>query len=523
MRRAAGALLLVVSLTACGSTVQVTSTDQVGGTVGGTTGLAGTTSGTSGTSGTGVDPSTSGTTGLTAGTTSTTGDGTTTGVGTSGSSSSTGGTTGPTTASAFTTGLGVTAKTITIGVSYTANGAAANAAIGGEALTTGDDLANNKALVAEINEHGGIAGRRLEAVYFAYDATSPGSGASQDQAACNKFTQDNKVLAVIGGNLTDVLPACLKRAGTLYLHGGVLIGDDLAFLRTYSNQLLLGTMAQDRYLADMLQSFQRQRYLTGWSTATAAPGTAPVKVAVVSADPTSFQRAVKGTLLPGLSRLGHPVSASDVFFVHKPQSTSDISGTTAQIKSATLRMQSEGVTHVVFNDASGLIMALFSGNASTQRYYPRFGVTSGAGPQGIFDAGLTSSKQLTGMSGPGWLPSIDLPAADGSKYATPATKRCLEIMRRRTGQTYTSTNAASIALTACDAFFLLQQALGATKDLSPRGLRTAVERLGGSFVSPLIPATRFSPTQHDSAVRAWDMSWVPSCSCVRYSHQHTVS
>ena len=64
------------------------------------------------------------------------------------------------------------------------------------------------------------------------------------------------MLAVIGGNLTDVLPACLKRAGTLYLHGGVLIGDDLAFLRTYSNQLLLGTMAQDRYLADMLQSLR---------------------------------------------------------------------------------------------------------------------------------------------------------------------------------------------------------------------------------------------------------------------------
>jgi ABC-type branched-subunit amino acid transport system substrate-binding protein len=533
-RRSGLALLAVVlsgALTACGSTVQLTSSSTTSSELGGTSGTGG--------SGLTQDAATSGSTtglGTSAGgsTGSSTGLGSTGNVGSSGSSgtsgtsgssgssgtSTTGSTPVPSTRGA--NGLGVTDKTISIGFGYSDNGQAANSTIGGGSLTTGDDLANAKAVIADINEHGGIAGRKVIGVFHAYDNTSAQPGTAQDQAACSAWIDDAKVIAVIGGNLTDVLPACLKKAGITFLKIGALVGEDKEFLREYPNEFLLGTLTQDRYLADVVSTFQRQKYFTGWNTVSGAPANKAATVAVMTYDATSFSRAVKNVLLPKLKGIGHPVQPFNVYTIHKPASQSDVGGTTAQIKNATLSMQQNGVTHVVFNDGSGLLMGLFATNARSQGYYPRFGITSGAGPQGIYDAGLVQARQLVGMSGNGWLPSIDLPAADGSKYATAATKRCLKILKDRTGQTYDSTNAASIALGACDGLFAITQALKQAPALSPVGLIKGLESLGGSFDSPILPRFFLSPTQHDSAIQGYDQNWVPSCTCVRYSTPHDI-
>ncbi len=420
-------------------------------------------------------------------------------------------------------GLGITDTTVSVGIAYTENSDAANSAIGAGAITSGDDRANFQGLVDEINATGGIAGRKLVPVFHAYDATSSSSGSVQDQSACEAWTRDAKVVAVLSGNLTDVLPACLDKAGVAFLKAGALVAEDASYLRARPKQFLLGTMVQDRFLRDLVQSLTRQKYFTGWNTVAGQPGTGQARVAVLSYDTSSFVRPVKGTLLPALAAAGHPVDTSEVFYIAKPASQADVSATTAQIKSATLKMQQNGVTHVVFNDSSGLVMGLFATNANSQAYYPRFGVTSGAGPQGIYDAGLVQSRQLVGMAGNGWLPSIDLPASEGIKYRTAASARCLDILKRRTGQNYTSTNATSIALVACLQVFLVQQGLQAAPELSPAGLVAGIESLKTSFDSPLLPQARLSTTVHDDGVRAWDMSWDTGCNCSRYSSQHEVA
>ena len=425
-------------------------------------------------------------------------------------------------AAAASTGLGVTATTISIGIGYSTNGDTANSAIGASGISSGDTLANAKALVEEVNAAGGVAGRKVVAVYFAYDATSTQPGATQDQAACSAFTQDHQVIAVLSSNLSDVLPACLKKAGVVFLKSGVIVAEDATYLRQYSNEFLLGTMAQDRLLTDQVTSFVRQEYFGGWNTVTGQAGPAPTKLAVLTYDPASFTRAVNGSLLPALAAAGHPVAASEVYPVHKPATQSDVSGLVTQIKTATLQMQQDGVTHLVFNDASGLLLGLFSSNASSQQYFPRFGVTSGAGVQAIYAAGLVKANQLNGMSGNGWMPSLDLPAADTVPYQTSATKRCLEIMKRRTGQTYTSTNAASLALGQCDQVFAFTQAMAKAPSLSPAGLIAGLESLGSSFVSAILPAAFLSAAQHDDGVRAFDLNWVAGCTCVRYTSPRNV-
>ncbi len=517
------AAVLSLALAGCGSTVQVTSSTQVDNGLGGvTTGStlpgAGGATGSTGSTGVLVDGASS-TTGTALGGSGST-SGTPGGSGPSTSTATSGVTPGPT--SSLATGLGVTATTVTIGIAYSSNADQANAAIGGGALTSGDERANAEALVAEVNSKGGVAGRKLVAVYQSYDNTSSSPGSVQDQSACDKWTRDSKVLAVFSNNLTEVLPACLNKVGVVYLRSGIIVGDDRVGLRQHPKQFLLGALVQERFLTDLVASLTRQKYFSGWDNLNGRPGTAAPKLAVMTYDDRASTRAVDSVLLPGLRQAGHPVDATDVFRIAKPASQSDVSGTAAQIKSATLRMQQDGVTHLVFNDASGLLMGLFATNARTQTYFPRYGLTSGAGPQGIYDTGLVQSNQLVGMAGNGWLPSLDLPAADGTKLATPATKRCLKILQERTGQTYTSTNAASIALGNCSQMFLFVEGMKRAPSLSPAGLVAGIEALKDSFDSPFLPQAYYGPDRHDEGQRGWDLNWDAACPCVRYSSQHAI-
>ncbi len=520
IRRAVGAFGVALALSACGSTVQVSSSTLQGDGVGptaGDQGLGGTSggTGTAGTGGTSLGGTSSG------GTTGGTGGG-----GTSGSGGSATGTAGPAVPeplpTAASTGIGVTAKTISIGIGYAPDGDAANAAIGAAGLTTGDEKANSQALVDEVNAHGGIAGRKVVPVFHAYHVTSASSGASQDQEACQDWTVDHKVIAVFSSSLTENLVACLKKKGVAYVKGGQIVDSDATFLRQYSNEILTATMTQDRIFKDQVQTLVRKKWFGGWNTINGTPAATKAKVGVLTYDTDSFDRTLHHVLLPALAAAGHAPAADDVIQVHKVQQQADAAQTSAQIKSAVLKLQSDGVTHIVLGDASGFILEIYGSNAQSQGYYPRLGVTSGAAPQAIYDAGLITSQQLNGMAGNGWLPTLDIPAGDGGRYASPAQKRCLEIMKRRTGQTYSSSNAATIALGDCDGMFLFQQGMAAATSLSPAGLIAGIETLGGAYDSPVVGPTYMSSRQHDTAVRAWDLNWVSSCSCVRYSGERRV-
>lgn len=524
MRTTTGlALAALLAASACGSTVQTTSTTTVGGSglapagSGTGDGLGGGTSGAGGTTGGSAAGASTSTTGSSVGT-SGSGSGA---PGTGGTGPGAGGASGASLPASASTGLGVTAKTISIGVGYSTDGDAANAALGDTAFSQGDEKGQMQALIDEVNAHGGVAGRRLVPVFHPYHLTSADSGATQDQAACQDWTQDHKVIAVLSSSLTDTLVDCLQKKGVVYVKAGVIVDPDQHFLRQYSNEILLGTMSLDRIDRDQVSSFARQHWYTGWNTTTGSPG-ATTKVGVLTYDTPSFTRSLRGSLLPALRAAGHAPAEADVIQVHKVQQQADSAQTTAEIKSAVLRLQSDGVTHVVLGDASGFILQFFGSNARTQGYYPRLGVTSGAAPEAFYEAGLVTAQQLNGMSGNGWLPSLDIPAADADKLSNSETKRCLDILKRRTGQQFTSTNAATIALGDCDSVFVLQHALARATSLSPAGLVAGFDALAGTYTSPTVGPTRLTSGEHDAAVRAWDLNWVASCTCVRYSAERRV-
>lgn len=414
-------------------------------------------------------------------------------------------------------GVGVTPTTIFVGVTFLTNGDAANAALGASGVTTGDEKADAKALVADINAHGGVAGRRLVPVYHGYDANSTSPYAVQDQAACADFTQDNHVFAVLGYGYTDDFTACVTKAGALQIDQGELIYPDAGFFRQYPAYFNIGTLTQDRMMGAEVASLVRQHYFSGWNTATGSPGAAPTKVGVLGFDAPEWSRPIKSVLLPGLARAGHRVDPQDVQLVPFPDSTAGNGQVAAQIQNAALRFRQHGVTHVVMLDTTGGLTLLFAEGTRNQRYYPRLGINSATGLQALAGEGLFDAKQINGALGLGWAPFIDLPAQEGNKYATATTRHCLDVMKKRSGQTYDSTNAASLALGYCDQFYSFAEAL---RHVGPVINQTtgvaAYEGLHDSYTPADLPAMFLGPGRHDGAQLAYDMKWDSECSCVRY-------
>lgn len=514
MRRRPSPLLLlaVVAASACGSTVQDAAQPADG--LGGTTVDNG--QGTSGSSTTGTSPA--GTTGVT--TPGGTGGGTA-GGGTQASTTRTGG--GDTTSgsgalgSPDAQGIGITASKIYVGITYTINVDAAQRAIGANNLTSGNERADAQAVIDEINAHGGVAGRKLVPVWATYDAETTETRASQDQAACSTLTEDNKVFAVAGVGLTDTLPACLRKAGVLQVEGGVLISSDEQRFREYPQLFDITGLSQDRMMADQVRAWQRLGWFGGWDTTLGAPGKAKAKLGIVAYDDPNWRRPMTKVLLPALARAGHPVDPNDIAYIHVPASTAENGGSFNQISNAELRFRRDGVTHAIVLDAGGGLTLLFGKDANTQHYYPRLGLNTGAGMQGLYDAKEFDAKMLTGAMGLGWEPAIDLTAAKANAYATPATKRCYQVMKQRTGQTFDSTNAAAIALMFCDEINLIAAgAAGAGPTINLRTATAALERLGSGFPSATLATTFLGPGRHDALEIGYDMVWDSDCTCAAY-------
>lgn len=424
----------------------------------------------------------------------------------------TGGTTGASLGS--TSVRGVTATEIRVGILYSANGEQA-AKTAGYNVNRGNEEQNWRAVIAEVNARGGVVGRRLVPVFFKWDAQSTQTTASQEAAECAAFTQDSPVFAVVTNGTPD-FTACLNRAGVLHATTGNYAGHDRDFYRrfpTFFEQRPL----QERYQADLVSAFVRQKYFTGWDTLRGAPGTAKAKLGVLVIDRSDYLRPMEQVLLPALRRAGYPVDPQLVSRVPIYSTAQDAGPVAAATKSAVLRFQQESVTHVVILDANGTTTALFAQNSQSQLYYPRLGGTSASGFQQLYDLKALNDRQINGVAGLGWTPILDLKAGQGDKYLSKAAPECLSVIKRRTGQTFASTTAAGVAMFACDAIFPLAAALKHTQ--GPLNRMSAVRAIesAGSLLAASVPRLSFSPTQHDGLVTGFDMAWDSGCSCVRYA------
>lgn len=380
------------------------------------------------------------------------------------------------------------------------SGGDANAKAGvvaGNTLTVGSIT---RALVDSFNAHGGIAGRRIEPVYYEMDATTA-DYATANQAACAQFTQDGHVAAVLGlESLFDQgYEACLQRGGALHVRADTFGADDLS-LSTLPGLVQAGGPSLDRRGRGIVQVLGRDGSLARGQ-----------KLGVLVEGCPSTVRAFDAGLAPAARSSGISIIRVDV---RCASGFSDVAGLAADVQSAVLRFRQAQVDRVMFlgnAEATGIL--LFAQAAESQEYRPKYALTSAAQPALL--AANVPAGQLAGMRGIGWLPALDvsvsaLPARD--KQQT----RCLTILRSR-GLAPQSSADLYFAYGMCDAFFLYERILTETRGASDlQRVITAARQLGTSYSSALTLGQRFGPERLDGPALVRVFQYNAGCKCFAY-------
>lgn len=398
-------------------------------------------------------------------------------------------------------GPGFTAKELFIGVAYNSQlseqmGAAG--AVGGS-TALGDQRKQVEALVRDINARGGVGGRRMVPVFF--DVKGETNPSTASQAACSAWTEDNRVFAAMTfvaemGN--DSSYACLTKRQVVFVP---LAGESDRAYRAFAPYLWTPTgLSVERAGPIWVKRLAAQKYFTGWNTTLGRAGDAPVKVGLLLGNGArnsqpSMDAALEKALRAELSRVGVPVAA-----------TFSMSGID-QGSAAVLRFKDAGVTHVI-GDYS---IALFTQAAESQRYRPRYGISSFSG--GIALQLFSPPAQLAGTLGFGWSPQGDVDTAQDQGDVSPAEARCRTVMKDA-GEPTESRLAWFAMAHACDTFTFFDEVIEGS-GFRPAGLPGAAAGLGA-----VPPAFTFGISypggRPDGVTYGRDLTYSASCSCFAY-------
>jgi len=352
---------------------------------------------------------------------------------------------------------------------------AAPAGVG--ATNFGNQPAIIKAVVADVNHHGGILGRVVVPVF--HDIPTANLQADPDsaaQATCTAFTQDTHVVAVVNIVATIDRPSfysCLAHADTPLISAGFVPADDKMFDQ-YAPYLYKLTAASFTRLTPVwLSRLTAMGYFHGWDTTNGAPGAAPTKVGLLYPAQQPQQR-IFADIKRRLTAAGYNVAADVQYDV------SSLNNESASMSNAVLQMRNAGVTHVLSSEADVL---LFMTAADSQHYRPRYALTSYHAP-GVQLQGTVPATQLVGSMGVGWLPSTDVDRAHSPGPVSGGETSCRKVMHD-SGQDISSASVAIVALAVCDGVRLIASGIDTSKDPSSAGLHAGLAAMGAAFRSAI--------------------------------------
>lgn len=511
-KRVGAAVVLLLSLTGCGSTVQ-----QVGGLAAGTTdaqlpgadGLA--TQGAVSTGG-GADaaggqgPMTGGPAGNGQST-----SGARTAIGVGGSSGS-----GPGQPPAVSqlppTGRGWDQKFVYVGVNTQKDAQQAFQTVGVNGVDGGNQEAQAQAVADDLNRRGGLFGRQIKLVFrdHATVATAQDPN-SVGNATCVYFTQDRPVVALISPvTLLDVpsFRSCMAKGKVPLFSASVAavdskVGRDLA---PYFYQSV--APAWDSLAPVLARQLQAQGYFAGWNPRTGAPGPGPAKLGLVVPD-DEVGRRVEAVVLNAMQSVG---VTGAVTYRSKPNDAAN------SMNSAVLQFAQSGVTHVATVNADLLAFMLA---ADSQGYRPRYAVTSYAAPTSLLET-AAPARQLTGAVGVGWSPSLDVNDSNDPGSTGPGETECLDILKRG-GQTFQGKRLAeAVAFAVCDGLRLVVTGSTTGGGLAGEQIFRGILANGSRFSTAFsfangIRADRLSVP---GAVRP--LAYVEGCRCFQYTSTSTL-
>lgn len=485
----------IAFVTGCGSTVEPTAVETVGPVIGSVGAPGSASTGTTPGAGLGVPTPVGGA-----------------GSVPSSSASGSGGSVGsqpvlPTSSSAAGGGnVGHPTGPLTVGflTTDTSNANAYGASLGNTVSESGTD----KALIAALNKHGGIDGRKVKIV-LAHTDTGSTNWANDFQAACATFTQDNHVDAVLGYefNYEPDFETCLAKAGIPHLNTGFNVPSN-SLLSAYPGFWSLDVPTIGVRNIAKFQGAINTGFLTPKNKLGVLVDRCPGTVGAWQSEVEPFLKAHSITFVP-------PFYA-DCASGNNAGAASEINS----VANTMLKMRSEGVDRIAFVSVSEApVLYIATIGAQSQGYYPGW-IVSSLGQLAII-GGMAPKSEMKNTRGFGWLPSQDVPPQYNPK-PNAAQKRCIALLH---SQNIRPRSAADFgyAYNACEAVFLYEKALkldGGNTALT--AVSAAIASLGNSFESSLnlYGQSTFSASAQNNAPSVYKpINWDGNCSCFRYGSQ----
>ena len=399
-------------------------------------------------------------------------------------------------------GPGVTDKALLVGIAYSTNSSQANAMLGAGSEGS-DERRYWEPVIKDVNARGGIAGRRVQPVYFEVDAT--GAGESQAQAACAHWTEDNHVFAFFGGG--DSYLRCAQKARNVAITTTFSTATSKTFSQ-YPHYFESSTIRLDRLGGVTVNGLASQAYFA-----------AGAKVGIATWDLPNYKYAVQHDYLPALAALG--VKNVQTSFIGAPDSPNGAGATSAAISSTILKWKGS-VDHVLMLDGPAGVCAgtcltlLFMNGAESQQYRPLYGLNDTNSPRGGVEKGYFPKSQMHGAKIVTWVDHA--PQLDEGYRQNTARDSCLRLMAKNNIDT-SDTSVRTTALAACDLLWFMKaagdQLVG--KAVNADTFADAVNHLGASYASPLVYGTSFSSGQHDGVAFARQARYVDDCNCIQFS------
>ncbi|KQW53691.1 hypothetical protein ASC77_05340 [Nocardioides sp. Root1257] len=330
--------------------------------------------------------------------------------------------------------------------------------------SVGDQKAQVQALEDWVNDHGGIAGRKLDAVFRLYDGVKDTPAA--EEQLCNQITQDDKAFAVVmtGQYQTNARP-CYAERQTLVLDAS-LYAMSTDYFDQYSPYLWTASFPEyDAFVRAYVKVLSQQAFFDGEE-----------RVGLVAADSPVNRKTIENLAVPLLKDAGVEPEVAWI-------DTTDTSTLFEGLTQAAITFRSKSVDRVMFLGGSRLA-ALFASAAATQGYEARYAISSYDNPTYFINNASKVPEGFTdGMVGIGIHPPQDVPDDDLPFPSGKAETACIKIYSDA-GISFESRESARVALPYCDAARLLKLGADGMADgasFNAAGWAQAVDAHGSTF------------------------------------------
>jgi ABC-type branched-subunit amino acid transport system substrate-binding protein len=315
-------------------------------------------------------------------------------------------------------------------------------------------------LVDQINAAGGINGRMIRLVTADFDVTQP--TAPQENAACNTFTKDNEVFAVLAlrSDATAAYMSCLADAGTLLIASSPTQPVTDAILAANPNFYAPQTMSLDRFVPAYVSSLADAGFFEGGKLGV-----------IVSADNPVFQETYDAVMAPALEAVG----ATPVYVGSVPD---DFARAGDAAATELPKMLEAGVDRLMALEPNGIGIGTFIAGGAAAGFTPRATMSTFDTPDPVLE--VLPPGTLAGVTGFAFGSNVADAAVDS---LNPTATRCLDDLTAA-GQQILDSNGRAVSLINCAGVWFVADALASvTGAITAETFAESVLALGTDYES----------------------------------------